>query len=55
MLNEPDEVRSRWAEYFNELLNVEDDREAIIGALGGEVRMPVFSESNVGEIKKGGG
>ena len=29
------EARKRWAEYFEELLNVQEDREADIVAVGG--------------------
>ena len=29
------EARKRWAEYFKELLNVQEDREADIVAVGG--------------------
>ena len=32
------EARKRWAEYFEELLNVQDDREADIVAVGGVFR-----------------
>ena len=33
-LLEGNEVRKRWAEYFEELLNVQEDREADIVAVG---------------------
>ena len=34
MSNCEEEVRQRWSEYFEELLNVEDEREAVISCLG---------------------
>ena len=37
------EERKRWAEYFEELLNVQEDREADIVAVGG-VQVPVMGE-----------
>ena len=37
------EARKRWAEYFEELLNVQEDREADIVAVGG-VQVPVMGE-----------
>jgi hypothetical protein len=40
------EVRERWAEYFEELLNVEDDREANILAVGNGMRVPILGEVN---------
>ena len=43
------EVRKRWAEYFEELLNVQEDREADIVAVGG-VQVPVMGEENEREI-----
>ena len=39
------EERKRWAEYFEELLNVQEDREADIVAVGG-VQVPVMGEEN---------
>ena len=39
------EVSKRWAEYFEELLNVQEDREADIVAVGG-VRVPVIGEES---------
>ena len=39
------EARKRWAEYFEELLNVQEDREADIVAVGG-VQVPVMGEEN---------
>ena len=39
------EARKRWAEYFKELLNVQEDREADIVAVGG-VQVPVMGEEN---------
>ena len=45
------EARKRWAEYFESLLNVEDDREADVMAIGG-VEVPVFGDENEREITK---
>ena len=45
------EARKRWAEYFEELLNVEEDREADIVAVGG-VQVPVMGEENEREITR---
>ena len=39
------EARKRWAEYFEELLNVQEDRDADIVAVGG-VQVPVMEEKN---------
>ena len=39
------EARNRWAEYFEKLLNVQEDREADIVAVGG-VQVPVMGEEN---------
>ncbi|KAK7063258.1 hypothetical protein SK128_028361 [Halocaridina rubra] len=44
-------VRERWAEYFKNLLNEEDDREAEIVAVANEWRMPMLDE-NDRDIKK---
>ena len=38
------DVRKRWAEYFDDLLNVEDAREADIVAVDGGERMPFLGE-----------
>ena len=43
------ETRKRWAEYFEELLNVQEDREADIVALWG-VQVLVMGEENEREI-----
>ena len=43
------EARKRWAEYFEELLNVQEDREADIVAVVG-VQVPVMGEENEREI-----
>ena len=43
------EARKRWAEYVEELLNVQKDREADIVAVGG-VQVPVMGEENEREI-----
>ena len=65
LLVESLDVRRRWAEYFSELLNVEDEREAIVVPGGGGGQMPVFGDANnrgiswaeveraVGEMKEG--
>ena len=45
------ETRKRWAEYFEELLNVQGDREADIVAVGG-VQVPVMGEENERQITK---
>ena len=34
--------RRRWAEYFEKLLNVQDEEEASVVAVGGDRRIPVF-------------
>ena len=47
-----DAARKRWGEYFESLLNVVDDREAVVVAVGG-VEVPVFEEENEREITKG--
>ena len=44
------EERKRWAEYFEELLNVQEDREADIVAVRG-VQVPVMGEENEREIQ----
>uniref|UniRef100_A0A8C8DHP6 ribonuclease H n=1 Tax=Oryzias sinensis TaxID=183150 RepID=A0A8C8DHP6_9TELE len=46
MLNEGNAVRKRWAEYFERLLNVEEDRDAVIGMDGRESRLNVLEELN---------
>ena len=43
------EARKRWAEYSEELLNVQEDRKADIVAVGG-VQVPVMWEENEREI-----
>ena len=43
------EARKRWAEYCEELLNVQEDRELDIVAVGG-VQVPVMGEENEREI-----
>ena len=45
------EAMKRWAEYFEELLNVQEDREADIVAVGG-VQVPVMGEENEREIQE---
>ena len=44
------EVRRRWAEYFEDLLNVEDEREAVVDEGVYDLGMPVLDEVNGGEI-----
>ena len=44
-------ARKRWAEYFEESLNVGADREAAIVAAGG-VQVPVMGEENEREITR---
>ena len=39
------EARKRWAEYIEELLNAQEEREADIVAVGG-VQVPVMEEEN---------
>ena len=51
MLVEGKAVRQRWAEYFDELLNVQDGVQASIVALGGARRMPVFGRLNDGGVE----
>ena len=45
------DARQRWAEYFEELLNVQEDREADIVAVGG-VQVPVMGGENEREITR---
>ena len=45
------EARKRWAEYFEELLNVQEDIEADIVAVG-SVQVPVIGEENEREIRR---
>ena len=45
------EERKRWAEYFEELLNVQEDREADIVAVG-DVQVQVMGEENEREITR---
>ena len=48
LLVKSEDVRGRWAEYFKDLLNVEDGREAVVVAVGRERRMPVLGMLNDG-------
>ena len=41
----------RWAGHFKSLLNIEDDREADVVAIGG-LEVPVFGDENEREIAK---
>ena len=41
-----------WAEYFEELLNMQEDREADIVAVGG-VQVPVVGEENERDYSRG--
>ena len=50
-LLEGNEARKRWAEYFESLLNVEEDREADVVAVGG-VEVPVMGDENEREITR---
>lgn len=50
LLLESVDVRKRWANYFDVLLNVEGVREANIVALGGGARMAMFEAIFVAEI-----
>ena len=45
MLVEKDAVRKRWAEYFEGLLKVVDDREPVSVAMGRERRYIIYYES----------
>ena len=45
-------MRGRWAEYFEELLNVMDNREALVEAVEDGRRMPVMGEENDRVIKR---
>ncbi|KAK7077206.1 hypothetical protein SK128_002164 [Halocaridina rubra] len=45
-------VRKRWAEYFKNLLNEEDDRDADIMVVENEWRMPVLGDENDRDITK---
>ena len=47
------EARKRWAEYLEELLNVQEEREADIVAVGG-VQVPVMGEENERYYNRGG-
>ena len=46
------DAKKRWGEYFEELPNVQEDREADIVAVGG-VQVPVMGEENE-EFTRGG-
>ena len=50
MLVEKDEVRERWAEYFEGLLNVNEGREAEIVAVGRENGINMLGELNEAQI-----
>ncbi|MCP4264721.1 MAG: hypothetical protein GY777_03945, partial [Candidatus Brocadiaceae bacterium] len=52
LLVESEDVGRRWAEYFDEILNVEDKREVKIVAVGGERGMPVFGERNDANVSR---
>ena len=53
LLVKGEEVRERWKEHFEELLNVEDEREPKIQAMGSNKKMPIFAELNDGKITGG--
>ena len=46
MLIERKATRRRWAEYFEELLNVQDSVQASVVFVGGDRRTPVFGRLN---------
>ena len=46
MLVEGKAVIHRWAEYFDELLNVQNGVQASVVVIGGDRRMPVFGRLN---------
>ena len=46
ILIEGDAARRRWAEYFKELLKMQDSVQASVVAVGGESRMPMFGRLN---------
>ena len=46
LLVDGEEVSERWGEYFESLLNVVDERQAIVTAIGNGRRMPVVSGCN---------
>lgn len=52
LLSEDGAVRKRWAEYFEQLLNVEDERVARIVAVGNGWRMPRLNEQNEVDVTK---
>ena len=41
------QVGKRWAEYFEELLKVKNEREAIIVIVGNGRRVPMFGDENI--------
>ena len=45
------EARKRWAEYFEEFLNEQEDNEADIVAVGG-VQVPIMGEENEKEVTR---
>ena len=46
LIVESEKVRERWKEHFDELLNVDDGREAEVVAVGGRGDMPLLQELN---------
>ena len=46
-----DDARKRWAEYYESLLNIEDDRVADIVVVAG-LQVPVMGDVNEEEITK---
>ena len=44
-------MRKRWADYFEELLNVQEDREADIVTMG-VVQVPIMGEENERDITR---
>ena len=47
-------VRRRWAEYLEDLLNVEDEREPKVLPIDSGGRMPVVGDVNEKRLKKWG-
>ena len=46
------EARKRWAEYFKEMLNIQEDRGRYSGS--GGVQVPIMGEENERDFKRGG-
>ena len=52
MLVEKKAIKERWVEYFELMLNVEEDKEAKIVAVGRENGVKVFGRLNNAQIKE---